>query len=156
MICGLLAGFLVLQGAACGCQVCRNLGKLSWAVGQIVHEKCGKYLNYSIFCLMSGALVLCTCVFYSFIYLFIYLYYFINFFICDVRWGGDCFESQLSQIWLLIRYMKVIELGILIFIGCLLEPCIQIWLFQKIYMENIFYFWRFKKKIIEICHKKKF
>ncbi len=105
---------------------------------------------------MSGALVLCTCVFYSFIYLFIYLYYFINFFICDVRWGGDCFESQLSLIWLLIRYMKVIELGILIFIGCLLEPCIQIWLFQKIYMENIFYFWRFKKKIIEICHKKKF
>jgi hypothetical protein len=28
MISGLLAGFLVLQGAACGCQVCRNLGQL--------------------------------------------------------------------------------------------------------------------------------
>jgi hypothetical protein len=42
MICGLLAGFLVLQGAGCGCQVSGNLGKRGGAVGQIVHKKCGK------------------------------------------------------------------------------------------------------------------
>ncbi len=61
---------------------------------------------------IEWALVACVC----FIHSLIHLLFHFNFFICDVAEVVIVFESQLSQIWLLIRYMKVIGLDILVFI----------------------------------------